>query len=54
MGSRRRILPEFLGVVAFGIILYVVMMALQGRLESNQVLFSFETWSELDFSRYAA
>ncbi len=46
MASRRRILPEFLGVVVFGVVLYAVMMALQGRLESNQVLFSFETWSD--------
>jgi hypothetical protein len=42
--TRLRLLPEFLGVVAFGFVLYGVMLALEGSIESNTVLFSFETW----------
>lgn len=42
MRSRLRLLPELLGVVAFAFLLYWVMLALEGPLESSAVLFSFE------------
>jgi hypothetical protein len=42
--TRLRLLPEFLGVVAFAFVLYGVMLVLEGSIESNTVLFSFETW----------
>jgi hypothetical protein len=44
--ARLRLLPEFIGVVVFGFVLYLVMRALQGGFESNPALFSFETWLE--------
>lgn len=44
MASRLRVLPEFLGVVAFGFVLYGAMLALQGTVEGNDALFPFETW----------
>ena len=44
MRTRLRLLPEFLSVVAFGFILYAIMLALEESIESNTVLFSFETW----------
>jgi hypothetical protein len=42
--TRLRLLPEFLGVVVFGFALYAGMLALQGSIESNSVLFSYDTW----------
>jgi hypothetical protein len=44
MRTRLRLLPEFLGVVGFGFLLYGAMLALQGSIKSNSVLFSFNTW----------
>ena len=44
MNARLRLIPEFLGVVAFGFALYGVMLFLEGRIQSNSALFSFETW----------
>jgi hypothetical protein len=44
MRTRLRLLPEFFGVVAFGFILYAIMLALQGSIKSNSMLFSFNTW----------
>ena len=41
-----RLLPEFLGVVVFGFVLYVIMSAEQDGLEVSPSLFSFETWLE--------
>lgn len=46
MRSRARIVPEFLAVVAFGFVVYVVMRALEGPLGRSPSLFSFETWLE--------
>jgi hypothetical protein len=42
--ARLRLIPEFLGVMAFGFALYGVMLFLEGRIQSNSALFSFETW----------
>ncbi len=46
MRMQVRLLPEFLGVVAFGFALYLGMLALQPALASNEAIFSFETWVE--------
>lgn len=44
MRSRARIVPEFLAIVAFGFVVYVVMLTLEGPLGRSPSLFSFETW----------
>lgn len=44
MSARVRMLPELLGVVVFGFVLYWVMLALEGRLEPGSALPSFEPW----------
>lgn len=44
MRTRLRLLPEFLGVVVFGFALYAGMLALEGSIESNSMLFSYDTW----------
>ena len=46
MQARLRLLPEFIGVVVFGFVLYLIMSAVQDRLELSPSLFSFETWLE--------
>ena len=46
MEARLRLLPEFLGVLAFGFVLYFIMLASQGALGRDGLLFSFETWLE--------
>ena len=46
MKARLRLLPEFLGVLAFGFVLYFLMLASQGALGRDGLLFSFETWLE--------
>ena len=43
MQARLRLLPEFIGVVVFGFVLYLVMRALEDDFESNLVLLSFNT-----------
>jgi hypothetical protein len=44
--TRLRLLPEFLGVVVFGFALYAGMLALEGTIQGNSLLFSFDTWLE--------
>ena len=44
--ARLRLLPEFLGVLAFGFVLYFAMLALRVALGPSGLLFSFETWLE--------
>jgi hypothetical protein len=45
--ARLRLLPEFLGVVAFGFALYGIMLVLEGSIQLNSALFSFGTWLEM-------
>jgi hypothetical protein len=46
MSTRLRLLPEFLGVVVFGFVLYGIMRLLEGPIQGNSYIFSFETWVE--------
>jgi len=44
MKTRMRLIPEFLVVIALGFVLYAGMTALQPGLQSNSLIFPFDTW----------